>query len=382
MSSAPATTVNMFALFELARAREDAISLGLGDPDVPTPAHIMEAANAAIAAGQTGPTEVAGLPELRQAIAAKLARVNGVQADPEREVLVTTGGQEALYLLMQALISDGDEVIVPDPRYTSYDGAVESAGGRLVLAPTSPDDGFQLHAAAVEACITERSKLLLVISPNNPSAGVNTPETMAALAEVAIRHNLLVVADEIYEAYLYDGAQHVSLASLPGMRERTITLNGFSKTYAMTGWRVGYLAGPAWFIEAATALKGIVNVHAPTVSQWAAVAALNGPQTCVEELRAMVDRRRLMMLDAMAELPVRVSRPRGGLYIWADVSPSGMDGTQFSYRLLDEENVLVLPGAIFGEAWGNWIRMTLLQPDDVMQEVLERMRRVFATAPG
>lgn len=177
-----AGSVNMFDLMELARSKADAISLGLGDPDLPTPPHIVAAANAAIAAGRTGSSAVAGLPELRRAVATKLVRDNGLHVDPEREVLVTTGGQEALFLLMQTLIADGDEVIVPDPRYTSYDSAVAAAGGVLRLAATSPDDGFQLRAEAVEACITPRSKLLLVISPNNPTAGVNSPETMTALA--------------------------------------------------------------------------------------------------------------------------------------------------------------------------------------------------------
>jgi len=369
-------SVNIFDLMELARSRPAAITLGLGDPDLPTPAHIVAAAAEAIESGRTGPTPATGLLELREAIARKLSRDNGVEVDPETEVLVTTGGQEALFLLVQALIEPGDEIIVPDPRYTSYDRAISLAGGKMVLVPTHAENNFALDPDEVEKRITPRTKVLLVISPNNPTAGVNPPEVMQRLAEIATKHDLIVVADEIYEKFVYDDAVHVSIASLPGMRSRTITLNGMSKTYAMTGWRIGYLAAPSSFIRAASGLKEMVNIQAPSVSQWASVAALNGPQECVEEMRRTYDERRKMMMGELDRMGISYGHPYGGLYIWANVSSTGLGASEFSYKLLDEENVLVLPGAGFGQGWDDWIRMTILQPEETLREVAERMSKI------
>jgi len=369
-------SVNIFDLMELARSRPAAITLGLGDPDLPTPAHIVAAAAEAIESGRTGPTPATGLLELREAIARKLSRDNGVEVDPETEVLVTTGGQEALFLLVQALIEPGDEIIVPDPRYTSYDRAISLAGGKMVLVPTHAENNFALDPDEVEKRITPRTKVLLVISPNNPTAGVNPPEVMQRLAEIATKHDLIVVADEIYEKFVYDDAVHVSIASLPGMRSRTITLNGMSKTYAMTGWRIGYLAAPSSFIRAASGLKEMVNIQAPSVSQWASVAALNGPQECVEEMRRTYDERRKMMMGELDRMGISYGHPYGGLYIWANVSSTGLGASEFSYKLLDEENVLVLPGAGFGQGWDDWIRMTILQPEETLREVAARMSKV------
>ena len=369
-------SVNIFDLFELARQKPEAISLGLGDPDLPTPPHIVAAAAEAIRAGRTGPAAATGLPELRAAIARKLARDNRIAVDPESEVLVTTGGQEALFLLVQALIEPGDEIIVPDPRYTSYDEAIALAGGSMVLVPTRPEDDFALDSDEVARRITPRTKVLLLISPNNPTAGVTPPEWVRRLATLAAERDLIVIADEIYEKFVYDDARHLSVASLPGMAERTITLNGVSKTYAMTGWRIGYLAAPASFIRAATALKEMVNVQAPTVSQWAAAAALDGPQECVEEMRQTYDARRRMLMAELDRIGIGYSRPRGGLYIWANVASTGLSATELSYHLLDEEDVLVLPGAGFGEGWDDWIRMTILQPEPTLREVAARMASV------
>jgi aminotransferase len=372
-------SVNMFDLMELAKASKGAISMGLGDPDLPTPDHIIEAANRAIEEGRTGPAPARGLPELRQAIADKLARDNGIQADPQTEILVTTGGQEALFLLIQAIIEPGDEVIVPDPRYTSYDHAIELAGGRIVLVPTTEADNFELDPDEVEKRITPNSKVLLLISPNNPTAGINRPETVRRLAELAQDHNLIVISDEIYEKFLYEDSEQISVASLPGMRERTITLNGVSKTYAMTGWRIGYLAAPAELVWVASALKEMVNVQAPTVSQWAAVAALTGPQECVEEMRRTYAARRDLLMGALTEMGFTYGNPKGGLYIWANTASTGIDSTELSYMLLKEGGVLILPGTAFGEHWRDYMRMTLLQPIDVLGEVIDRMQRTLAS---
>ncbi len=379
-TAAPAATppkVNIFDLMELARAKKDTISMGLGDPDPPTPAHIVAAAKRAIDEGRTGPAPALGLPELRQAIARKLARDNGIAADPDSEILVTTGGQEALFLLIQALIEPGDEVIVPDPRYTSYDHAIELAGGRMVLVPTVEASAFDLDPDEVERRLTPASKVLLLISPNNPTAGIVTAPNVRRLAELARERDLIVISDEIYEKFLYDGHQHLSIASLPGMRERTITLNGVSKTYAMTGWRIGYLAAPPEFVRAVAALKAMVNVQAPTVSQWAAVAALDGPQACVAEMRDTYAARRRLLLDALDEMGFTYGEPRGGLYIWANTASTGIEATELSYHFL-QEGVLIFPGTGFGEGWGDYMRMTMLQPIDVLQEAVVRMKRALA----
>jgi len=371
-------TINIFDLQELARSKKNVISMGLGDPDLPTPAHIVAAAKAAIDEGRTGPAPTRGLLELRQAISDKLQRDNGILADPETEILVTTGGQEALFLLIQALIEPGDEVIVPDPRYTSYDEAINVAGGQMVLVPTDEAHAFDLDPVEVEKRITPKSKVLLLISPNNPTAGIVSPDNARQLARLAIEHNLIVISDEIYEKFLYDGATQISIASLPGMRERTITLNGASKTYAMTGWRIGYLAGPPEFISIAAALKDMVNVQAPTVSQWAAVAALTGPQDCVEQMRQTYAERRALLMSALDDMGFSYGTPHGALYIWANTSSTGIEATQLSYLFLDKAGVLIFPGTGFGDNWGNYMRMTLLQPKEVLEQAVERMRSALA----
>jgi aminotransferase len=381
MSKATTTTatgaVNIFDLMELARSKPDVISMGLGDPDPVTPAPIIEAAKRAIEAGPAGPGPAAGLPELRQAIARKLKRDNGIDADPETEILVTTGGQEALFLLIQTLIEPGDEVIVQDPRYTSYDDAIELAGGRMISVPTREEDAFDLDPDEVERRLTPRSKALLMISPNNPTAGIVSPANVRRLADIARKHDLIVIADEIYEKFIYDDAEHLSIASLPGMKERTITLNGVSKTYAMTGWRIGYLAAPAAFVRAATAIKEMINVQAPIVSQWAAIAALDGPQDCVEEMRQMYAARRRLLLDALDDMGFTYGVPRGALYVWANTASTGIEAIELT-RLFLDEGVLIFPGTGFGEGWGDYMRMTLLQPIDVLREATNRMRRALA----
>jgi aminotransferase len=365
--------VDIFTLQALANETPNLISLGLGDPDSPTPAHIVQAAKQAIDEGRTGPAPTRGLIELRRAIAAKLERENGITVDSESEVLVTTGSQEALFLLVQALIDPGDEVLVPDPRYPAYDAAINLAGGRIVLVPTTEEKDFALRAGDIEACLSERSKALLLISPSNPTAAVIPPEEIRRIAELAIRHNLIVISDEIYEHFLYDGAEHLSIGSLPGMRERTITLNGLSKAYAMTGWRVGYITAPAEFVNAVASLKAMINVHAPTVSQWAAVAALEGPQECVREMRDLYAHRRRVLMDGLKEMGFTFGSSQGAFYIWANTGSTGLDAMRLSYLWLRDASVMVFPGTGFGERWKDYMRFTLLQPDDVMLQALERM---------
>lgn len=375
------STVNIFEMMDRARARKDVISMGLGDPDLATPEHIIAAAKKAMAEHRTGPAPVKGLPQLRQALARKLERENGITADPETEILITTGGQEALFLVIQALIEPGDEILLPDPRYTSYDEAIELAGGRMVLVPTREEEAFDFDPEEVEKRLTPASKVLLIVTPSNPTAGIVTPARIRRLAEIAQEHDLIVISDEIYEKFLYDGHEHLSIASLPGMRERTITLNSVSKTYAMTGWRIGYLAGPAAIVDAVAALKAMVNLQAPTVSQWATLAALEGPQDCVAEMREIYAARRRLLMGALDEMGFSYGEPRGGLYIWVNISSAGIPAIELSSLFLDE-GVLIFPGTGFGENWGGFMRMTLLQPIEVLGEAIARMKRALAKHRG
>jgi aminotransferase len=367
-----------YALMELAAEIPDAIALGRGDPDLDTPAHVIAAAKAAVLDGRADvPTPAAGLPDLREAVAAKLAADNGVPVDAEG-VLVTGGGQEGLYLLMQALLDPGDEILVPDPRYTSYDQAIAQAGARMVLVPTHPEDEFDLRPEEVERAITPATKALLIVTPSNPTAGIATPDSLRAIAGLAEKHNLIVISDEIYEKFVYPPATHLSFASLPGMFERAITLGGVSKTYAMTGWRIGYAAGPRDFIEALAAVKAATTGAAATVSQYAALAALTGPQDVVAEYYDIYARRRQVMMDGLRELGFSFSEPRGAFFIYTNAASSGFPAFELSYLLLKEGHVLIFPGTAFGDRWVDWLRISLLQPEDQLREALERMAAVLS----
>jgi aminotransferase len=366
---------------DIAQTIPDVIALGRGDPDLPTPAHIVEAAKAAIDRGIEEISDPAGLPTLRKAICEKLARENGVRVDPASEVVVTTGGQEALFLLVQTILEPGDEILVPDPRYTSYDVAIQMAQGVMVSVPTWQDDGFDLHADEVERRITQRTRALLLVSPGNPTAGTVTPPNIRAIAKVAKKHDILVISDEIYEKLLYDGAEHLSIGSLHGMAERTITLIGFSKTYAMTGWRIGYVAGPRTIIRKLRRLKGLCSSCAPVVSQWAGVAALTGSQKPVEDYRRIYERRRRIMLDGFDRVGFTYGEPRGAFYVFINTSSTGLDSEDLSLRLLREARVLVFPGTGFGPQWVNYMRISYLAPEDTLLEAMSRIERCLGLRP-
>lgn len=365
-----------YALMELSNTLPDVIALGRGDPDLPTPKHIIAAAQAAIRDQQTSPTPVAGMPALREAIADKLRRENGLPVTWDN-ILVTTGGQEALFLVMQALLDPGDEILVPDPRYTSYDDAIASAGARMVMVPTDHEDAFNLRPEAVEAAITPRAKALLIVTPSNPTGGIVTEERLRGIAEVAIRHNLIVISDEIYEKFVYDGWQHFSIGSLPGMAGHTITLNGFSKTYSMTGLRIGYAAAPTDLIQAMARVKTATTGPAATVSQHAALAALNGPTGPLEEFRRIYGERRRAMMKGLTAMGLNYSDPRGAFFLWTNSSSTGIHATELSYLMLKEGRVLIFPGTGFGDQWDGYLRISLLQSTDKILEALERMRPII-----
>jgi aminotransferase len=364
-----------YALMELSTQYKDAIQLGRGDPDLATPAHIIAAAQDAVRNGKTGLTPIAGLPELREALAGKFQRENGLSVDAEN-IMMTTGGQEGLFLLMQALLDPGDEVLVPDPRYTSYDEAIESAGGKMVMIPTDHADAYNLRLEAVEAAITPKTKALLIVTPSNPTGGIVTEERLRAIAEIAIKHNLIVISDEIYEKFVYDHWQHFSIGSLPGMEERTITLNGFSKTYAMTGFRAGFVAAPKDFIRAMAKIKAVTTGPVAAVSQWAGLAALNGPTEPLQEFKRIYAERRQVMMDGLRTLNLDFSEPRGAFFLWTDTSSTGIHATELSYLLLKEGRVLIFPGTRFGEQWGGFLRISILQSTELLKEALARLRPI------
>jgi len=366
-----------YTLMEMANEIDDVIALGRGDPDLNTPEHIVEAASQAIRDGRADvPAPPAGLPELRYAVASKLRRDNEIPIDAEG-VLITGGSQEGLYLLIQSLIEPGDEIIVPDPRYTSYDQAINQAGGKMRLVPTYPEENFDLRPEVVEAAITPETKAILLVTPNNPTAGIISPENLRGIAELAVARDLILISDEIYEQYVYPPGEHLSVASLPGMFERTVTLNGVSKAYAMTGWRVGYVAGHPDFIRRLSVLKRAISGRTAAVSQYAALAAITGSQQCVSDFYATYNRRREVMMDGLKELGFEFGMPLGAFYVFTNVSSVGLSAVELSYLLLKEGHVLIFPGTAFGEKWSDWMRISLLQPVEVLEEALGRVAGVL-----
>jgi aminotransferase len=373
----PGTALRCELMDEAAKIA-DLIPLGLGDPDLPTPAHIVEAAKRAIDAGLCDrPVDPAGLPELRAAIADKLWRENGVPVSPDG-VVVSTGGQEGLFLVVQALLRPGDEVLIPDPRYPSYDTAITVARGEIVAVPTYEAESFDLDPAAVEARITPRTRLLVLASPGNPTAGTISPGHLRELADLARRYDLHVISDETYEKLLYDDAEHLSIASLPGMAERTITVNGFSKAYCMTGWRVGWVAGPERIMREVVRRKQLISQSAPLVSQFAGMAALTGPQDSVADYLAIYARRRRIVLETLDRLGFTYGRPRGGFSVFLNAGASGMAAEQLARKLLSDARVLIFPGTGFGPQWSQHMRLAWLAPEAEISEAMARVERALA----
>ncbi len=369
------------AMIEKARAMSDVISLGRGDPDLRTPAHIIEAAKKALDEGYTGYSPWPGYPDLREAITRKLREENGIEATAG-EVLVTVGAEEAVFLTMMAVLDPGDEILVPEPRYIPYDMAIEMAGGAVVSVPTTLDDGFQIEPREVEKRITPRSKALLIITPNNPTGQILDQERITALAELAVCSNLCIISDELYEKIVFDGAKNFSIAAIPGIKERTITINGFSKTYCMTGWRVGYLHAPTQLVEAMVPLKYALTINAPSMCQRAALAALEGPQKCVEEFRRIYDQRRRLVMASLARIGLRYGPARGAFYIFTHVVPTGLTSFDFCLKLLEEEKVLVFPGTAFGPMGEGFVRISLLAPQEKIEEAMARMERFVSSRMG
>ena len=361
-------------MLELSAGLDGIVALGRGDPDFETPSDIVAAGASALAEGYTHYTAPPGLPGLRAAISRKLERDNGLNY-PDNQIIVTNGVQEALLISILALVDPGDEVVLQVPRFNAFDYMVNLAGGRVVDVPTLEEDDFALKADSIRPVLTERSKLLVIANPNNPTGGLTPREELARIAELAEERDLLVISDEIYEKLIFGGREHVSLGTFGGMSDRTVTVNGFSKAYAMTGWRVGYLAAPPWFMEPAVEIKHTLSICTPPALQRGALAALEGGDDAVASMLAEYERRLELVLQSLDEMGISYGRPGGGMYVYANISSSGLDAETFCLELLRQERVMVFPGTMFADPANRHIRITLLSPYSSMEVALRRMKR-------
>jgi len=360
--------------FDIAATMDDVISLGIGEPDFITPRPILEAGISSLRKGETHYTSNSGILELRQALSTHLERLYGVHYDPKSELLITVGVSEALHLALTAVVDPGDEVIIPIPCFVSYQPVVIFADGTPVTLKTRVEDGFQIQTEALEAKITPQTKALMIAYPNNPTGAVMSRDRLLDVANIAEKYDLLVISDEIYDRLVYGGHKHVCFASLPGMRERTITLGGFSKDYAMTGWRVGYAAAPAQILAAMRKIHQYTIMCAPTISQVTALEALTNGEEHVQAMVAKYDRRRHLIVAGLNELGLPTFEPHGAFYAFPNIEASGMDDETFAERLLQEERVAVVPGNAFN-AEGHFVRCSYATSYEHIEEALERMRR-------
>lgn len=372
VASVPPSGIRRF--FDIAATMEDVISLGIGEPDFTTPEPILRAGIESLRRGETHYTSNSGLMELRRAIAEHLDRLYGQTYNPTSEILITVGVSEALYLACAATLDPGDEVIIPEPCFVSYAPEVTFAGGVPVMVPTSAENGWQVTAEAIEAAVTSKTKALLLGYPNNPTGAVMTRERLNEIATVVKRHNLLVISDELYDRLVYD-TQHVCFPSLPGMYSRTILLMGFSKAYAMTGWRIGWAAGPAEIMEMMRRVHQYTIMCAPTPSQYAALVAIKEGEPFVEEMRQEYDRRRRLIVSGLNEIGLTCAEPKGAFYAFPSVAVTGMDENTFAEKLLQEERVAVVPGSAFGPSGRGYVRCSYATAYEKIEEALERMRR-------
>ena len=379
VQAVPGSGIRRF--FDIIASMDHVISLGVGEPDFVTPWPISEAGIRAIEQGHTHYTSNLGLLELREAIARDLERRYGVEWDPREELLITTGVSEGLDLAARAIINPGDEVIVADPSYAAHAPAIVLAGGVPVSITTRASQDFALDPKAVEAAITPRTKALLIAYPSNPTGAVLERPTLEALADVARRHDLLVISDEIYDRLVYGGFEHTPIASLPGMKERTITLGGFSKSHAMTGWRVAWAAAPSDLFAGMLKIHQYAMMSAPTVAQYAALEAVRAGEEYVVSMREEYDRRRQLMWRGFNKLGLACAEPRGAFYAFPSVAQTGYDDETFAEQLLIQEQVAVVPGSAFGAAGAGHVRACYATSYDEIEDALERIGRFLHYAP-
>ncbi|KKM09199.1 aromatic amino acid aminotransferase [Clostridiales bacterium PH28_bin88] len=360
--------------FDLVSSTKGVISLGVGEPDFVTPWHIREACVYSLEKGFTMYTSNWGLPELRQEICRYTEDRYGVRYSPQDEVLVTIGASEAVDLALRSVLGPGDEVLIPEPSYVSYKPCVLMAGGQPVSIRTTMDNGFKLKPEQLERAITSRSKVLMLCYPNNPTGATMNREELEEVSRVVERHNLLVISDEIYSELTYNGG-HTCFSSLPGMRERTILINGFSKSFAMTGWRIGYVMGNTALIGAMTKIHQYTILCAPVMGQMAAVEALRRGAAEREKMVNQYNQRRRLVLARLREMGLSCFEPKGAFYVFPSIEVTGMASEEFAEKLLHEELVAVVPGSAFGEAGEGHIRLSYASSVSQLTEALNRMER-------
>ncbi|VAW33565.1 Aspartate aminotransferase [hydrothermal vent metagenome] len=373
VAATPPSGIRKF--FDIAANMKDVISLGIGEPDFVTPKPILQAGIASLQRGETSYTSNSGTVALRDALSRHIKRLYKVHYDSAEEIIVTVGVSEALYLVMTAVLNPGDEVIIPEPSFVSYAPEVSFASGVPVAVPTYVKDDFQVTAETIEAAITPKTKALLLGYPNNPTGAVMTKEVMLQVTAVAQQHDLLIISDEIYDRLVY-GIEHVCVPALPGMRERTVLLGGFSKDYAMTGWRIGYACAPVEILAAMRKVHQYTIMSAPTMGQAAALAALTSEgDRYVEEMRLEYDRRRRLIVDGFNTLGMDCFEPRGAFYAFPSIAKTGMSSDDFAMRLLDEEEVAMVPGDAFGVSGAGFVRASYATAYEKIEEALNRLER-------
>lgn len=360
--------------FDLVSEMKDAISLGVGEPDFDTPWHIRDEGIYSLEKGRTFYTSNAGLKELKEEIAAYLKRRIYVEYDPVHEILVTVGGSEGIDIAMRAMLNPGDEVLIPQPSYVSYEPCAVLAGGKPVIIELKEENEFRLTAEELLEAITEKTKLLVLPFPNNPTGAIMERDDLEKIARVIVEKDIFVLSDEIYSELSYKG-EHVSVTSLPGMRERTILINGFSKAYAMTGWRLGYACGPKEIIEQMFKIHQFAIMCAPTTSQYAAVEALKNGDGDVEKMREAYDQRRRYLMHAFREMGLRCFEPYGAFYVFPCIKEFGMTSEEFANRFLAEEKVAVVPGTAFGDCGEGFLRISYAYSLENLKIALERLQR-------
>ncbi len=362
--------------FEIAATMENVISLGIGEPDFVSPQPVIDAAIASLHEGKTGYTANAGLKELRDEISAELVDRYGVKYDPASEVIVTVGVSEAMLLSMLALLDPGDEILIPEPCFVSYGPTAEFAGGKVVYVPTSVENQFQVTAEDIEARITPKTRVLFLGYPNNPTGAVLTRKNIEEIADVVEKHDLMVISDEIYDRLVYGEAYdsgHVCLPAIEKLRDRTILLGGFSKGYAMTGWRIGYTCAPKPIADAMYKLHQYIVMSAPTMGQIGAIAALKHTQGAVEEMRRAYDKRRRLIVDGFNAAGLPTFEPNGAFYCFPDISSTGLSSEKFAQNLLQEHRVAVVPGDAFGPSGTGYVRCSYATAYEKIEIAVERI---------
>ena len=367
-------------MFNKAMGMQDVVSFTVGEPDFLTPDHIVKAAAEALYRGEHKYTPNAGILPLREAICERTAKTHGLQYDPAKQAIVTAGGMEALMLTMLTILNPGDEFILSDPSWTNYSRQVLICSAEPVFVPVFADNNFTLDAQRLEAAITDKTKGFIVNSPANPTGGIAEREALEKLAEIAVRHDLWVISDEVYSSLVYEGCKVTSIATLPGMQERTIIVNSFSKTYAMTGWRVGWALGPANVIANMVKLQENVAACVNSGAQYGALEALRGDQSCVKAMLDAYSSRRTLITEEFAKIPgLKCFAPQGAFYAFVDISETGMDARSFAVDLLEKAKVIVVPGTAFGESSSRYIRLSFATSEQTILEGTRRIREYMAS---